>query len=330
MPNDPPNASDETGHAEPRWSIAIPCYRSGEWLHELVARIEASVAGRIKDLELILVDDASPDDVTWTAIREIADKKPWVRGVALQFNVGQFRALIAALEHTRGDWVVTMDDDFQTRPDELEKFFAAAEAHPHMDAIIGRYPDKHHSPLRNLGTRFVSYLLRKVYGKPADLQTSSYRILRRPLVDAICAHQTREPIFSALVLNCTHRLMNIEVLHASREHGASGYSLGTLIEICVAKVFKASTTPLRVVTILGMSVSVASLSIGVFYFVQWWRGQITEPGFTALALLLTALGGLILLAIGIIGEYLIRVVVEVGGAPRYAIRARAGDDESGE
>ena len=331
MPNPERNSSPTStvaARATPRWSIVVPCYSSGSWLRDLVARIEAAVGPRIDDVELVLVDDASPDDETWPAIRACAETRPWVHGIGLQYNVGQFRALIAGLEKAHGDWVVTMDDDFQTPPEELERFFAAAEAHPEMDAIIGRYPDKHHSPFRNLGTRFVSLLLRKIYGKPADLQTSSFRILKRPLVRAICAHRTREPIFSALVLQSSRRTMNIEVRHASRAHGDSGYTLGTLIEICVAKIFKASTAPLRLVSILGLSVSFASLAIGAFYLVQWWRGLVLEPGFTALALLITALCGLILLAISVIGEYLIRVVLEVSGAPRYVIRAEAGNNET--
>lgn len=319
----------------PRWSIVIPCFRSGPWLLELVEAIESEAAPWLADLELILVDDDSGDDATWPAIEKAAARHPWVRGLQLQFNVGQFRALTAGLAASRGDWVVTMDDDWQTHPRELPKLFAAAAAHPELDAIIGRYPAKHHSRARNLGTRLVGWIQDTVYDRPAGLETTSYRILGRALVDTIAANRSVDPSFPAIILRSTRRIMNIDLEHAPRRAGRSGYSWARLVELVAAQIFNASTFPLRVVSLLGITVSLASVAFGAWSFGKWLNGTIQEPGFTTIVLLITLLLGVVLLALGVIGEYLIRVVIEVRGTPRYVVRSttevsKAGDAAYGD
>lgn len=304
----------------PRWSIVIPCYRSGAWLADLVKEIAAHAGDRLDALELILVDDASPDTETWPAIERIARERPFVRGLRLQFNVGQYRALMAGLEASRGEWVVTMDDDFQTHPNELPRFFEAALAHPEMDAIIGRYPTKQHGTLRNAGSRLFARLQERVYDRPPDLETTSYRILSRPLVDTLVASRVIDPVFPSIILTSTRRLMNIDIQHHSRAHGNSGYSLAKLVGIVLGQVFDGSAVPLRAVSILGLAVSAGSLAFGVYSFFSWLRGTIQEPGFTTLVLLLTFLSGTILLSLGVMGEYVMRLVIQLSGTQRYVVR----------
>lgn len=320
----PARRAGPSAAAGPRSSIVIPCYRSGAWLPELVERIAAVLAGipSAGETELILVDDASPDDVTWPAIEAAAARHDWVHGLALQSNVGQYRALMAGLEAARGELVVTMDDDLQTPPEELPRLFEAARAHPEVDAVIARYPAKQHSRLRNLGSHLVKRLHTLVYDSPPELDTTSFRILRRPLVDAICAERGVDPVFPSILLRNTRRLLNVDVAHAPRTHGESGYGLGRMVEIVLTQLFSASTLPLRIVSLIGLFFSTAALLFGLYSFVGWLRGTITEPGFTTLVLLLALLGGLILLSLGVIGEYLVRVVVETGGTRRYVVRAR--------
>ncbi len=291
----------------PRWSIVIPCYRSGGWLPELVKEIAAHAGDRLDALELVLVDDASPDAATWPAIERIAREHAFVRGLRLQFNVGQYRALMAGLEAARGDWVVTMDDDFQTHPSELPRFFEAALAHPDMDAIIGRYPTKEHSAFRNVGSRLFARLQERIYDRPADLETTSYRILSRPLVDTLVGSRVIDPVFPSIILTSTRRLMNIDIAHHPRAHGDSGYSVGRLVGIVLGQVFDGSAVPLRAVSLLGLAVSAGSVAFGVYSFFSWLRG--------------TFLSGTILLSLGVMGEYVMRLVVQLSGTPRYVVRA---------
>lgn len=298
----------------------IPCYQSAGWLPDLVSEIAVALGDRLPESELILVDDASPDGETWKAVESIARTHAFVRGLRLQFNVGQYRALMAGLEASRGDWVVTMDDDFQTPPSELPKFFAAAIAHPEMDAIIARYTARQHSRFRNLGSRLFARVQERVYDRPSDLETTSYRILSRTLVDTLVASRSVDPVFPSIILTHTRRLMNIDVEHQARSHGGSGYSVGRLVGIVLAQVFDGSAIPLRAVSLLGLAVSAASVAFGVYSFVAWVRGTIQEPGFTTIVLLLTFLSGTILLSLGVMGEYVMRLVVQLSGTPRYVVR----------
>jgi dolichol-phosphate mannosyltransferase/undecaprenyl-phosphate 4-deoxy-4-formamido-L-arabinose transferase len=316
-----PRSVAEPPARRPRWSIVIPCYRSGRWLPELVKEIAAHAGDRLEALELVLVDDASPDAETWPAIERLAREQPFVRGLRLQFNVGQYRALMAGLEASRGDWVVTMDDDFQTHPRELPRFFEAALAHPGMDAIIGRYPEKRHNAVRNAGSRLFARLQERLYDRPADLETTSYRILSRPLVDTLVGSRVIDPVFPSIILTNTRRLMNIDIEHHARAHGASGYSFGRLVGIVLGQVFDGSAVPLRAVSLLGLAVSAGSIAFGAYSFFSWWRGTIQEPGFTTLVLLLTFLSGTILLSLGVMGEYVMRLVVQLSGTPRYVVRS---------
>ncbi|MEM9177186.1 MAG: glycosyltransferase [Myxococcota bacterium] len=304
----------------PAWSIVIPCYRSGAWLADLVKEIAANAGDRLPALEIVLVDDASPDTETWPAIERIAREHAFVRGLRLQFNVGQYRALMAGLEASRGDWVVTMDDDFQTHPSALPRFFEAALAHPGMDAIIGRYPEKRHGALRNAGSRLFARLQERIYDRPRDLETTSYRILSRPLVDTLVASRGIDPVFPSIILTSTRRLMNIDIEHHPRAHGDSGYAFSRLVEIVLSQVFDGSAIPLRAVSVLGLAVSAGSLAFGVYSFFSWLTGTIQEPGFTTLVLLLTFLSGTILLSLGVMGEYVMRLVVQLSGTPRYVVR----------
>ncbi|GEM_PF-98045 len=329
MPGDSEQANVRRGvpptlDLPPRWSIVIPCYGSGSWLPDLVKEIAAhagvAAGDRLSDLELILVDDASPDAATWPSIEKIAREHDFVRGLRLQYNVGQYRALMAGLEASRGDWIVTMDDDFQTHPSELPNFFDAALAHPEMDAIIGRYAEKRHTRLRNAGSRFFARVQERVYDRPADLETTSYRILSRPLVDTLVANRIVDPVFPSIILTSTRRLMNIDIQHHARTHGRSGYSLRRMVGIVLAQVLDGSAVPLRAVSLLGLAVSAGSVAFGVYSFFSWLRGTIQEPGFATVVLLLTFLSGTILLSLGVMGEYLMRLVVQLSGTPRYVVR----------
>ena len=155
-----------------KYSIVIPCYKSGKVLDELCRRIKA-VLDPIGEYELILVNDASPDDITWPAIEKCADNYPFVKGFDLLTNAGQFRATMCGFEQALGDYIITMDDDLQHPPEELPKLINSIQSDSDTLCYMGRYREKHHSVIRNLGSRFYKEILHYLYGKPKDLQTSS-------------------------------------------------------------------------------------------------------------------------------------------------------------
>src|SRR2546422_8390101 len=304
----------------PLYSVVIPCHNSGEGIDTWVNRTAAAMRHVAGGFELIMVNDASPQPQTWEAIRRNACSHEFVRGLDLQFNVGQFCALIAGMEASRGAYVITMDDDLQTPPEELPRLIEAMQAHPEMDAILAAYAVKQHPWYRKIGSKLVGLMFRWLYAKPKNLQSSSFRIMKRCVVQAICAHRTARPVMGALVQQVTKRTMNVWVEHHARIDGKSGYRLSRLAGAAFDNVICSSTAPLRAISVLGICVAGGSICFGVITFVEWFRGLITEPGFTTITLLITFFGGITLVAIGVLGEYVARIVAEVTRSPRYVVR----------
>ncbi len=303
-------------------SIVIPCYRSGRWLPELVERIIAAMDGLDLAYEIVLVNDASPDG-TWNAIEQLVAEYPCVRGFDMLFNVGQFRATLCGLEHARGELIVTMDDDLQHPPEEIATLLEAIRARPEVDCVIGAYRRKRHGPIRRLGSRVMAHLNEAFYGKPRDLTITSFRVLRRQVAQAVCAHGTAKPIISPLLLRSTRRIVNVQVDHCPRPKGRSGYSLPRLVQITLDNLIGASTLPLKAVSLLGLASAAGSVVLGLVYLFRYLTGAIGVPGFVTQVLLITFFGGMTLLSVGILGEYVLRIIHEVARPPRYIVRHRA-------
>ncbi len=302
-----------------QYSIVIPCYKSGNWIEELVSRIDTVMTSIGEPFELILVNDASPDN-TWTEIQRVTRKYPFIHAFDMFTNVGQFRALICGFEHARGQWIITMDDDLQHPPEEIPKLINAIKAQPNLDCIMGIPREKKHSRIRNLGSRFMNWLNTVFFGKPSSLKLSSFRIMRGELLRAVCTHPTSKPIIGPLILKSTKRLANTEVKHHLRTQGRSGYNYIKLMSLTLDNIFYNSTLPLKFFSVLGLISSLSSILIAAYFFISYIFGTIKIPGFTTHVLLICFFGGTSLFLIGLLGEYVIRILDEVNRPPRYIVR----------
>lgn len=300
-------------------SVVIPCYGTAQVLPELLERLVAALEGLGVPWEVILVNDCSPDALSEVAEREVSTR-PDVRYLELMFNVGQFRALMCGLANARGRFVITMDDDLQHPPEEIGKLLSAIADRPDLDAVFGAYGSKQHAAGRNLGSLLIRMVNTRIFGKPKNLVMSSFRCLRRELVDTLVANQTRYPVIGPLILSSTRRIINVPVRHDPRKLGQSTYSLGHLIRTTFDNVLNFSSLPLQMISIAGVIISMFSVTIGAFYLgIHLVRGG-GAPGWTSLFLAINFYGGLGMLAVGIIGEYLIRILGESKGQPLYMIR----------
>lgn len=312
---------------KPQYSIVIPVYGSGAWLEDLAGRILQVMDGTgHSDCELILVNDRSPDAETWPAIERIAAAQERVRGFDLVYNVGQFRALLCGMAHARADLVLTMDDDFQHPPAELPKLIDAIEGRPDLLCVMGDYETRSQNPLRRLGSAIFSRILDRAYGKPAGIRTTSFRILRRPLVESILAFRTARPQLGPLIVSLTRQVANVPVRHDPRPAGRSNYNLFSLLGNTLDSVVYASTAPLRFLSTFGMLCSGTALLAGLGYFIRWATGGIGVPGFTSQILLIIFFGGMTLLGLGVLGEYVARIIGEVTGPERYRIARTCGGE----
>ncbi len=305
----------------PYLSIVVPCYRSGGWLEELTSRVSFAMEDRGWTYELILVNDSSPD-TTWETIQQIADADSRVRGVNLAFNTGQFRTTFCGLQMAEGQIVVTMDDDLQQLPEEIPALVEALEADPNLDAVLARYSGKKHGWLRNLGSAVMNCLFRLSYGKPKEIRSTTFRAMRPQLVDSICQYATVNPNINPLIFQTTQKLQSVDVQHEDRPRGRSGYGLIKLFRLMADNVLSVSTLPLKIVTSIGVLAALGSVVLALYYLIRYWAGDGIETvkGFVTQVLLINFFGGLTLLSVGLLGEYVIRIMEEVRGKPRFLVK----------
>ncbi len=305
----------------PELSVVIPCYGSAQALPELLSRLDAALDSLGITSEIILIDDCSPDGLALAVQRELTHY-PRLRYIELMFNTGQFRALMCGFAQARGRYVVTMDDDLQHPPEEIGKLYEHLRDKPELDAVFGAYGKKRHSGGRNLGSWLLRVVNTWIFHKPPGLVMSSFRCLRRELVDALLANRTRYPVIGALILSNTRRIDNVTVRHDARKHGQSNYSLARLVRTTLDNILSFSSLPLQITSIGGVCISMLSFALaGIYAIVHLIRGS-SVPGWTSLFLAINFYAGLGLLSVGIAGEYLVRIMVESRGQPLYVVRRR--------
>ena len=212
------------------YSVVVPVYNSEHTLQELYTRLEKVFREVIKEeFELILVDDGSKDR-SFEVMQELRAKDNRVRIIQMARNFGQHPALLCGFAHVKGDFVVTMDDDLQHQPEELPKMINVMRERDDVDAIIASYEGRQHGFIRKLGTKFSVWATSKMLGKDPDLQITSYRLIRRFLVDAMVKTNTYLPQIGNLLVLTSNRIINVPVQHAARAYGKSGYSFRSLLK----------------------------------------------------------------------------------------------------
>jgi polyisoprenyl-phosphate glycosyltransferase len=305
-------------------SVVIPTYRAARILPQLVDRTVAVLAERGLDHEVILVNDSSPDD-TWRVIEDLVRRHPaQVRGIDLLHNHGQHVATMCGLAHARGNVVVTMDDDLQHPPEEMPRLLEALDRHPEWDAVLGRW-GRDHGVVRGLGSRVHAWADRLANNTPRGLRYSAYRALRRPVVDAMVAHRTRLPVVGPLLTSVTNHVHNVDVRHDARAEGESNFRLGHGVAAVMANVVQGSTLPLRVMSAFGLVVAAAAFVVGGFFLVRTLGGASTPPGWASAFLATVFFGGVILVQIGLLGQYIHVIVQEVRQRPRWDVRRTVGE-----
>lgn len=303
------------------YSIVVPCYKSGLWTDELVLRITTAMKNAGAECEILLVNDCSPDTVTWPAICSAARKYEHVRGIDMLYNVGQFRATLCGLDQANGDYCITLDDDLQHLPEELPKLLKAMDENPEMDCIMGAFDSKKHSLLRNIGSRFMQKISGILYGKRQDVTTTSFRIMPSSFAKTLVLYRTATPHLGPLIVSLSQNIMNIPVEHAERKYGRSGYTLARCIRETWQCIINASIFPLRMLSALGGFFSLVAFFIAITYFLRFLVYGTSVPGYTSLILVISFFSGLILLGVGILGEYVGRLIREVTGLPPFRIKS---------
>ena len=301
-------------------SFVIPCYNSEKTVATVVDRIDQVMANDFPtdEYEVILVNDCSKDHTKET-IFALHDKKSYVKAIDLAKNVGQHGALMAGLNHAKGDYVVTLDDDGQTPIENLkllmEKIFEG------YDVASAKYIARNQkSIVRNLGTHLNRAMTKWLIGGPEGIRLSAFLVLRRFIVDEIVQYKNPYPYITGLIVRTTHNIANVDMEQAAREVGHSGYTLRKLLGLWLNGFTAFSVKPLRVATMLGLLSSFAGVIFAIITIVRRIILPNVQVGWSSLAVLILIIGGLILFVLGIMGEYVGRIYMCMNNTPQFIVR----------
>ena len=299
-------------------SFVIPCYRSALTIGKVVNEIQDTMnAMENYSYEIILVNDCSPDD-TFEVIRRLCEENNNICGVNLAKNFGQHAALMAGFHQVTGDILVCLDDDGQTPADEVGKLLAEIEAG--QDVVYASYDHKKHSMFRNFGSWVNEKMLQFLLGKPKELFVSSYFAARRFIVDEMLRYENAYPYVIGLVLRSTKRIVNVPVNHREREIGTSGYTLGKLLGLWFNGFTAFSTKPLRIATASGTIFADLGFLYALYTIIKKFVNPAVPMGFSSMMSAILIIGGLILIMLGLIGEYIGRMYICMNNAPQFVVR----------
>lgn len=301
-----------------RLSIVIPVYRGEKSVGPLCDRLRADLAERY-ELEIVLVNDASPDDSA-AVCRRLADEDQRVVFLDLARNFGEHNAVMAGLAHASGDAAVIMDDDFQNPPSEVVKLVEGVEQG--ADVVFSRYEAKRHHWFRNLGSRFNNAVASVMLKKPRELYLSSFKALNRFTIDEITRYTGPYPYVDGLILRTTRNYSTVLVRHDEREEGESGYTLRKLVRLWLNMFTNFSILPLRIASLVGIGFAILGAILAVAFAIERLRDPDMAAGWASLMCAFLVVSGVQLFALGMIGEYLGRLFLKDNGSPQYVVRNR--------
>lgn len=305
-----------------KYSVVVPVYNSEPTLEELYTRVKSVFENTLNEtFEMVLVDDSSHDN-SFAKMAELSERDSRIVSVQLSQNFGQHNAILCGFSHAKGEYIITIDDDLQHPPEEIPKLIAAMEENKNMDVIIGKYETKKHSLIRNIGSRVINGIARHTNEKTSHLDMTSFRLIKRFVIDYLLEIDIRTPRIGYLITAITDKIMNVTVQHDERKYGRSQYTFKRLVKDFKVEVLSNTMLPLVIVRNIGIAVFFASIVLAIIYLIRYFASDIDVEGWTTLVILLLLFFGVTLFSIGIIGEYLMRILGEAKKIPNYFERKR--------
>lgn len=306
-------------------SFVIPCYGSEASLEGVVAEIISTVRSRQGyDYEIVLVNDASPDGV-YGVIEALAVKDPKIKGICLAKNFGQHSALMTGFRHTTGDIVVVLDDDGQTPAEEL--FALVDKVEEGYDLVFAKYYKKQHNYFRNLGSKLNDFMAEKLVGKPKGLAIMSYFAARSFVVEEARNYRNSYPYIYGILLRSTNRVANVMIHHRERAIGASTYTFSKLVSLWLNGFTAFSVLPLRFATLVGTLTAFLGFLYGIWVILERILFMDKNVGYASLMAGILFIGGMVMLMLGMVGEYIGRIYMSINNAPQSVIRSTVNIEE---
>lgn len=299
-------------------SIVIPVYRSAPILPKLVELIKAEMdaEGLADRFELILVNDCSPDN-SWHVIRTLAGSNAFIKGITLRRNVGQHNAIMAGLNHADGEYVVLMDDDLQHPPSAIADIVKALAAG--YDVCYTNYLNRQHAAWKKLGSWFNDWMATRLLGKPKGLYLSSFKGLRREIVQEVIRYDGPYTYIDGLILDVTRSITTVDIEHQARFEGESNYTFTRLLSLWMKMATSFSVFPLRLATYAGFALAALSLVMICVVIVQKMLFPELPRGWASTIATILFIGGIQTFCIGLVGEYLGRTYLKLNRKRQFVI-----------
>jgi undecaprenyl-phosphate 4-deoxy-4-formamido-L-arabinose transferase len=305
-------------------SFIIPCYGSESTIEDVVGDIKKTMLAHSEsfDYEVVLVCDCSPDKV-WDVIKKISEENPKMRGFCLAKNFGQHAALMAGYVKSTGDIIISLDDDGQTPAS--ESMVLIEKINEGYDVVYGRYPERRDSSFRKFGTYLNNKMSESLIGKPRHIEVTGFFAARRYIIDEIVKYDKPYPYIWGLVFRTTSNIANADIQHEVRVTGKSGYTLNKLLSLWLNGFTSFSVKPLRIATVIGFVCAVIGFLLVIYTVVDRFMNPDMPAGYSALASMQLIIGGVLMIILGVIGEYLGRAYISLSKSPQYVIRDSVGD-----
>ncbi len=292
---------------ENMYSVIIPCYMSNHFIKQVLDDVFSDLDMLNIDFEVICVDDGSSDEV-FSTLLDYQLLEPRLRLVRHSFNMGQQIALITGMRYARGSYIITMDDDGQCPSNELGNLISLSNDY---DVIIGAPKVKKHSWSSNFGSFLVRKVIQKAFGMDEQFRSSSFRLISRRVVEYIINSRTAFPFITGSSLTFTQKIKVIEVNHKDRISGVSNYTFTKQVNLAMNLIVNYTRLPLAIFAQFGIAISALSfLFLGYIVLSKIFISDF-EDGYASIVAILALFGGINLIGLSLLSEYLIRIIREL-------------------
>lgn len=298
-------------------SVVSPVYRGEKMVGELVRRVAESVGTITDSFEIILVNDASPDN-SWGEIVKACAQDSRVKGLNLSRNFGQHYAITAGLSYAKGDWVVVMDCDLQDRPEEIPNLYS--KAIEGYDSVFAQRVNRSDSWLKRMSSRCFYSFFSYMTDTKQDASVANFGIYNKKVVESILAMGDSMRYFPTQVQWVGYNKYYLPVEHNSRLEGKSSYNLKRLFKLAFDTIITFSNKPMRIMVKIGLFMTLVSFVIGLVYLVQYLSGEIVVMGYASLIISLWFIGGLLIFFVGVLGIYLGKVLEQSKNRPTFIVK----------
>lgn len=306
-------------------SFVIPCYRSENTIETVVTEIEKLMRAKSGyTYEVIAVNDCSPDNV-WNVLKKLAEKSPNVKIIDCAKNMGQHAALMAGYMYADGDIVVSLDDDGQCPVDKVWDLIAPLQQG--YDITIAHYPKKTQSRFKNFGSKLNDLMASFIIGKPKDLKLSNFYAMKKFICQEIIRYGNPYPYIDGLLLRSSSRIKNVFMKERERISGSTGYTFSKLVGLWLNGFTAFSVRPLRIATFLGFLLASIGFCFTLLVVVQKILDPTIMAGYSSLMAVILFVGGVLMLLLGLIGEYIGRIYISLNNSPQYVIRQTMNIDK---